>query len=232
MAQDNEVVSSESNSFGSSDLFVISGFSDSTHDATRPLRPLKLPTPTSVSQYVAIMEQYGVDGPRYLNRIHLENASYYENIGQGAQFSVYKPLHGVQEKIVAKRVRTIDHAPGGRGVPDNEDGLLSGLKILESEVRSICFPMIRQNPNIVKLLAWGYDYSDNDPAFPQPVLFLDEALCTLEHLLQRPAAYGSSHITMHVKYQICLDIASGLNCLRQCQIVHGDLKPANILVFQ
>jgi serine/threonine protein kinase len=45
--------------------------------------------------------------------------------------------------------------------------------------------------------------------------------------------YLQAHsVGMHEKINLCLDIASGLQMVHRCEVVHGDMKLPNILVFE
>lgn len=88
----------------------------------------------------------------------------------------------------------------------------------------------RHHDGIVQLLGVGWSYDcledvDLTPC-PKPALLLEEAQGTLEWLLAQPL-----NVTLLVEMKICSDIASGLLALHECGLMHGDVKPANILVF-
>jgi serine/threonine protein kinase len=94
---------------------------------------------------------------------------------------------------------------------------------LELEITALCHPGIRKNRNIASLISWGRDYLD--PETPIPVLFVEAARCSLDEFLDK-----QSHWNM--KHQFALDISAGLEILHKYHIVHGDMKPENILVFE
>lgn len=100
------------------------------------------------------------------------------------------------------------------------------LKTLELEIRSLCHREIRQHPNVVQLTEWAYDYSNDDYQYQLPVLILEKADCSLSKALH------DQKLSTSTKFQLCFDMASGLQCLTECGIVHGDLKPDNVLLFK
>lgn len=55
---------------------------------------------------------------------------------------------------------------------------------------------------------------------------------SLSDFVQSPLSYGLDTVPIEVRYQICLDVLEGLKCLHAEGIVHGDVKPANILIFK
>ena len=93
------------------------------------------------------------------------------------------------------------------------------------EVLVLCHAPLRRHKNIVKLLAWGYDCPANDVRMFSPVLLVECALCTLEELSMR------AEIPWAIKQHLCAGTANGVAALHECSIVHGDIKPANVLVF-
>lgn len=91
------------------------------------------------------------------------------------------------------------------------------------EVLSLCNPVLRAHPNITSLVAWGFDFPYADMAVP--VLFMEEAMMTLGDFL------GAEKREVGVMYQLALGVANGLEALHNLKIVHGDVKPDNVLVF-
>ncbi|KAI1683959.1 Protein kinase [Pyrenophora tritici-repentis] len=87
------------------------------------------------------------------------------------------------------------------------------LQDLEFEIRALANSKIYEHPNIIDLLDWGYDTIHELP--PD-----DQDLRNLQMPLRVPVL------------QICRDIAAGLECLRDCRIIHNDLKSENVLVFR
>lgn len=112
------------------------------------------------------------------------------------------------------------------------------------ELRILCHPPIRKHRNIVDLLgvAWmpATDTCSNSSSSPKvfplipalvvemaPVGSVEEvwALSSAAQSYQKLTATGT-------KIEICYDVAQGLKVLHDCDIVHGDVKAHNILLFQ
>jgi serine/threonine protein kinase len=167
------------------------------------------------------MSELGVDGPRQI-RLSVDSP-FYEEIGQGGQFQVFR--YTVSD-VVAKRVNLhvmVDRNP-------------EQLRDLELEIRALASERIQDHPNIVDLIGWGYDtvYESSkslelrsDMRFPLrvPVLYVEPAIASLDKFLSQSTSWKA-------RLQMCLDIASALECLRECEILHNDLKPQNVLVFR
>lgn len=93
------------------------------------------------------------------------------------------------------------------------------------EVLALCHTPLRRHANIVKLLAWGYDRPASDLQVFSPVLLVECALCSLETLS------SWTLIPWAVKQHLCAGMVNGVAALHECRIIHGDIKPANVLVF-
>ncbi|GES62717.1 ankyrin repeat protein [Aspergillus terreus] len=182
---------------------------------------------SSISQFTAILAQTGIEGPWISRTPNLAKMAI--KIGAGAQFTVFKEKPEYDTKpqpVVIKRVNVpLSQDEGGHFAAGHTYRLQ--LRTLGLEVMALTNPSLRSHPNIVRLIAWGYDYPFFD--MPVPVLYMETALTSLTSLL----AVNSEHnCTVDVKYQLSLDIANGIEALHRLRIVHGDLKPDNVLVFR
>ncbi|EXJ85240.1 serine/threonine protein kinase [Capronia epimyces CBS 606.96] len=94
------------------------------------------------------------------------------------------------------------------------------------ELRCLSHPWLRGHPNIIQLLGLGWETDPAHLARKWPVLILEYADGgTLQDFLGR-----HQDLTFRERVKLCLDIATGLYALHRCAVVHGDLKPANVLV--
>ena len=183
-----------------------------------PTRPLL----TSLPQFVALLAQSGLRGPLHLYAFCLDSRG--DVINQGAQFTVFTDRAHLLDKLVMKRVkRELFITSPTSSVLDHQRK--RHLRTLELEVLALCHQSLRDHPNIVKIDSWGLDYPARDPKLGIPVLFMERAKCSLLELLEHEPS-------LEVRHQMISDISAGLACLHRTDIVHGDLKPANILIFE
>jgi serine/threonine protein kinase len=205
------------------DSFNISSDSDASwvdplESAITATRNGSAPILSTLSQFTTILSQTGVHGPRLLKATNLSSRA--TKIGSGAQFTVFKdPLF---EGEVIKRVNVPLTSRAEQRFAASNDYRLQ-LKTLELEILSLCNPVLRAHPNITSLLAWGFDFPFADLAVP--VLFMEAAIMPLGDFL------SAENRSITVRYQFALDIANGLEALHHLKIVHGDVKPDNVLVF-
>ncbi|KAI9781722.1 MAG: hypothetical protein M1839_005715 [Geoglossum umbratile] len=108
------------------------------------------------------------------------------------------------------------------------------------ELRVLIHAPLRMSENIVNLEGVCWQHSVEDPEVVVPVLLLEFAeFGTLKDLLKRegnstPAtnnAGGEGSFGFETKISLIFDVAMGLDSLHNCDIVHGDIKPANVLIF-
>lgn len=91
------------------------------------------------------------------------------------------------------------------------------------EITALCHPRLRMHPNLVNLLAWGTNTSDWHEV---PFIALEIADTDLASLLR-----NRKDVSIIEKYCLTLDIACGLDAIHEVELVHGDLKPENVLIF-
>jgi serine/threonine protein kinase len=104
------------------------------------------------------------------------------------------------------------------------------------ELRILSHPPLRSHRNIVELLgiAWIPEPSLGSVSL-LPVLVLELSReGTLEDVwTSQPDTDPDIDVTTsEIKIGLCLDVARGLKALHDCDIVHGDMKCQNILLFK
>jgi serine/threonine protein kinase len=132
-------------------------------------------------------------------------------------------LHGYKrtaEWVAVKRVR--DSTSGYHGFYTHDPRI---LEVLATELRCLTIPYLRHHENIATLYRIGWDR--NIQGILWPTLYIEYAeFGSLESLQARSQPLESKH-----RLQLLSDIACGLIALHTCEIVHGDVKPANVLIF-
>lgn len=90
-------------------------------------------------------------------------------------------------------------------------------------ITALCHPRLRGHANIVELLAWGSSPTDWHDV---PFIALEVADMDLAILLQ-----DENNVSLIEKLDLVQDIACGLDAIHEIGLVHGDVKPANVLIF-
>ncbi|KAH8736141.1 hypothetical protein BGZ61DRAFT_472504 [Ilyonectria robusta] len=93
---------------------------------------------------------------------------------------------------------------------------------LSSELKVLCHPYLSEHENISKLRFIAWEESSLIPSLGLELA----SYGTLEDCLQQLRSYGSSQRKCHLS----LDIALGLAALDSVGLVHGDIKPGNIII--
>ncbi|KAI5839152.1 hypothetical protein DFP73DRAFT_614649 [Morchella snyderi] len=177
---------------------------------------------TTFSDLTSILARMGVSGPRHLVGGNLDRVG--TVIGKGAQFTVF--VHGTDNSRVLKRVNPYN-AQASLSKPEQ---IRTYFRTLELEILALCHPPLREHRNIVDLLEWCYDHQT--PEILLPVLVVERAKGSLSEFMQEgTTASESENREVNIRHHFCLDIADGLEALHKEGIVHGDLKPDNVLVF-
>lgn len=194
---------------------------------------LNVSVSTSLDRHVSILERFGIPGPQHLGILNLETQWYFDFLGQGAQFSVYgyNDTYELGRRVVLKRSVLARSGYSEVSASERHESwkVERQLQTMELEIRSLCHQEIRRDPNIVQLISWAYDYSNDQSQHPFPVLIMERADVCLSTAIRQDS---SEQLSMVTKQHLCLDIASALECLEACGIVHGDLKPENVLLFR
>ncbi|KAF8459875.1 hypothetical protein BDZ91DRAFT_851851 [Kalaharituber pfeilii] len=144
-------------------------------------------------------------------------------------------MSGAESEMIIRKMPLIEY--NIHGMPkDNANEERSKAVLLE--FLALMHEPLFNHPNIIDLLGvcWEPDMSEQtlldqhiQPAFLVPILLLENArLGSLDQFMETTVYETRS---MKEKAQLCRDVAEGLFALHSCGIVHGDVKPENILIF-
>ncbi|KAL8995893.1 MAG: hypothetical protein Q9169_004467 [Polycauliona sp. 2 TL-2023] len=144
------------------------------------------------------------------------------DIAEGASYRVTKSVLalGSQETVAIKHVKPQQIDPSSKSAQSGEDVLDTVFR----ELRILAHTPVRKNSNVAQLLGYGAEEIQGHLAIYLVAEFASGG--TLKDYLTE-----NIELTMLERTHFCYDIASGLAGLHACDIVQGDLKLANVLVF-
>ncbi|KAL7920908.1 kinase-like domain-containing protein [Trichoderma austrokoningii] len=102
------------------------------------------------------------------------------------------------------------------------------LRAVISEILVLGHPQIRGHPNIVRLVGVCFEI-DAQTKIPWPVLVLQKAEHgDLNKFLASPRGRG---LSFRERLDLCVDVAAAVTLMHRQGIIHGDIKPENVLIF-
>ncbi|KAH0565039.1 hypothetical protein GP486_001565 [Trichoglossum hirsutum] len=179
----------------------------------------------SINDFLGCLDALEVPGPLMLTN-HLVF-----RIGEGAQFLVYRNAQFFPPTADSD-MYTIPVAVKKSKFTLSADQRLDlstktarkQIHDMQLEITALQHPRLRNHRNIVNLLGYAIDQDWHGA----PLLVLELAVGDLE-VFAKDAERRSQ---WSLKHQLCMDVGAGLDVLHTCSIVHGDLKPKNVLVFE
>lgn len=161
---------------------------------------------------------------------------YLDPLPRVSDINLYVDVHGKPQdwyytlkRVAIKRANIVTTS---LSVPTLELKTRTGKGVERSQLRdtiqemlALTHPLLRQHPNIISILAWGYDHIGDDRMLFSPLLFVEHANMSLGKMCY------SSHVPWEIKKHLCSGMILGIKALHESGIVHNDVKPDNILVF-
>jgi serine/threonine protein kinase/ankyrin repeat protein len=96
------------------------------------------------------------------------------------------------------------------------------------ELKVLCHPKIGQHENIIRLFGIDFSTDFDDPRITWPCLMMEYSeFGTLESFLS-----DQGGVDFSLSRHLLLDVALGIQCLHDYNVVHGDVKSENVLVFK
>ncbi|KAF6807634.1 hypothetical protein CSOJ01_08075 [Colletotrichum sojae] len=165
-----------------------------------------------VQQYPSTLETYQGKGHTSLVTHAQVAISAPSGVGPGT-------IRSYTEGIVIKRPR--------RSILEEktDDALVSFI----TELRIRSHEALRSHPSIAFFRGVGWDFEDEEATIPRPIILEEFAPQGALDNFWRNWKFVS--LNFKAKLNFCMDIAEGLSALHHCGVVHGDVKPENILVF-
>jgi serine/threonine protein kinase len=139
-----------------------------------------------------------------------------------------KSRHHNRKCVAIKRAKFLTRmltGPVGMSNTGNESVSQNQLRDTLLEVFVLTYEPIRQHPNVVTLLAWGHDRRGESSTLFSPLLFIEMALMSMGEMCSEDS------LTWSLKSHLCHGMICGIRALHEHGIVHGDIKPDNVLIF-
>jgi serine/threonine protein kinase len=174
---------------------------------------------TPFETFVETLQLAGLSGP-----VVLSGKS--RKLGEGGQFCVYQ-----QEVYFMRDIKSNGfpvaikrpNLPAAYTTPMDlaDSSVQKNLRHIYNEIKALTDERLRYHPNIINLLSWAYDVDWSRSI----VLVLELAREDLDKALKDPDPPG-----LYLRILFCSDLANGLEAMHKANFVHGDLKPANVLI--
>lgn len=151
------------------------------------------------------------------------------HLGQGTSFEVSRELysnltgeqpHFVAVKRLVMRRETVAPEESARELRAESRRLVN----VKREVRVLTHTKLRFHPCLVSAIGWGW--SPHTGGSKRPYLVMSYSMNgTLSHFAQQRS------LNLIERRFLALDVAMGIRALHDCNIVHGDVKPDNVLIY-
>ncbi|KAI0387559.1 hypothetical protein F5Y04DRAFT_274412 [Hypomontagnella monticulosa] len=153
--------------------------------------------------------------------IHIETLRFDKVLGRGTSFEVrreeyHKPGGSPAYYVAVKRFRSF----GGGQMIDRSKRYRAFLR----ELRVLMHPPLRSHGCMAQAVAHGWFDDPHEGGQPYLIMHYSQHGTLVEYLRR-------CKIPVDERRELALDITSALKALHESRIVHGDVKPENVLVF-
>lgn len=104
----------------------------------------------------------------------------------------------------------------------------ASLRPLIAELSTLGCPFIRRHPNIVTIEGICWDFSRPREVWPVIVLRKSRS----GDLAKFMKNVNGKKLSLYDRLRLCSDIAEAIRAMHSISIIHGDIKPENILIFE
>ncbi|KAI3322011.1 hypothetical protein HD806DRAFT_500721 [Xylariaceae sp. AK1471] len=139
-----------------------------------------------------------------------------EAAGSGGTSQVDQAVANVQSSFAFKRVKNNSKV---------KDVIYQALT---NEIAVLGHDAVREHPNIAQLQGIGWDISQEDDV-PWPVLIFEKT--ELGNLYEFASSHKGRRMGMNERLNICADLGVAIADMHMNNIIHGDIKPQNALIF-
>ncbi|KAK5445377.1 hypothetical protein LTS15_010158 [Exophiala xenobiotica] len=153
-----------------------------------------------------------------LKKIPYDELQENDYVGQGETFSVVK--HNYGENVVAVKFIKRDIVNGAM----SQSLLRKRLQAVLREIEILQHGPIKTHPNIIHLMGFGWKLESGKP-YP----YIVAEYGSLGSM--RPFLKANAGISLPDRLLLAGDIAAGLTALHDVEVIHGDLKLDNVIVF-
>ncbi|KAK2750107.1 hypothetical protein FQN57_004600 [Myotisia sp. PD_48] len=156
-----------------------------------------------------------------------------EFLGSGTSMSVYKGEWKSQSRTVALKYINVTPSISASSAAARDIELQGRLKSAALELRVLQHEAIRTHPNVVDMVAvsWHQLITQTKGVAIYPILVME--LACLEHpTLGDLIRTESGNLSLPTKLSLLRDVLEGISILHELMVVHGDIKPDNILIFR
>ena len=183
--------------------------------------------PRSVKDFIAALVSLKIEGPLILAERLVDRFK----LGEGGQFTVYRnrllddsdcSTNTLLDNVAVKKCIKFQYISASESLDLLSPQYQTQVHDMLLEVAALRDPRLHNHRNIVQLFGYGVEMK---AWHETPFLVMELAIGDLSRFL-------STQRTWEVLQQLCLDIGCGLDRIHACGIVHGDLKPLNVLVFE
>ncbi|KAF8544152.1 kinase-like domain-containing protein, partial [Trichophaea hybrida] len=109
----------------------------------------------------------------------------------------------------------------------NDDSDTDFLPLI-AEVLILSQPAVQMHPNIVNLEGYCWEIKRRTEK-AVPVLVFEKAAWDLQQFMN---VSEGKNMSMDDRLNLCADIGSAISSLHEYNIIHGDIKPQNVLIFK